>query len=62
MLRSLCYVAPKCRSILCQRLQLRLLSSDDKKSRNITTMFGDIVIEYEPFRVRSILLIINLKS
>ena len=45
-------IAPKCSSSLCEAVKIRPLSSGDKKSRDITTMFGDIVVECEPHRVR----------
>ena len=52
MLKSVWYVSSTCRRALGQRILMKALSSDDKKSKNITTMFGDIVIEYEPYKVR----------
>ena len=45
-------IAPKCSSSLCEAVKIRALSSGDKKTRDITTMFGDIVVECEPHRVR----------
>ena len=45
-------IAPKCSSSLCEAVKIRALSSEDKKTRDITTMFGDIVVECEPHMVR----------
>ncbi|KAL5251964.1 hypothetical protein ACHWQZ_G014939 [Mnemiopsis leidyi] len=45
MLKSVCRVLPRCRSVLCQRAQCRTFSEDNKR-----TGFGDIMIEYEPYQ------------
>ncbi|XP_063677839.1 succinate dehydrogenase assembly factor 2-B, mitochondrial-like isoform X1 [Bolinopsis microptera] len=51
MLRSLVgRIAPKCSSSISQAVKIRALSSGDKKTRDVTTMFGDIVVECEPHR------------
>jgi len=45
MLRSLCRIAPKCGNVLCKGAVSRALSYDNKR-----TGFGDIMIEYEPYK------------
>ena len=57
MLKSLCRLAPRCSTAICQRVQLRSLS-DEKR-----TGFGDIMIEYEPYKVtQNVILLLVVPS